>query len=169
MRLNSLCFVVMLSFSLLLSYKVLASYEDFVATQDTHQISDTYDENVICYYTQDLLEMEIGKINISNTPEDPAFEFYVKMSQLQAEPGELIYRWVVEPPEGSLVSTQPMSSYRLNLRPDIWGTYHITLAMQDASGHCQYTVYVFQYPEMGEEDSRPSIHAQSPWQTIDTF
>ena len=156
-----ICFNFIL-FSLLLD-KSLASYGDLKADIRINPMH-IYQKDV-CHYTQDLLEIEIGKTNIS-TSEDPIFQFYARMSQIQTDPSGLSYRWMVNPPEGSMISQQPISAYRLNLKPDIWGTYHITLAMQDPSGHCQYAVYVFQYPEMDHEDVDllPSIHARSPWQ-----
>ena len=118
------------------------------------------DQDIACQYSPDLLDIEIGKINLSNQEED-IFQFYVEMSDLQVDPSHLSYTWLVESPSDSIVSTQPILDYRLTLRPDQWGTYRITLVLEDAAQNCKYTVYIFQYPEANPDDLEfiPSIHA----------
>ena len=113
-------------------------------------------QDIDCHYSPELLDIEIGKVNLS-TQEEDVFQFYVEMTDLQVDPSHLSYRWVVESPSDSMVSLD----YRLTLRPDQWGTYSITLVLEDSSQNCKYTVYIFQYPEADTDDLEfvPSVHA----------
>ena len=117
-------------------------------------------QDITCRYSPDLLNIEIGKSNLS-TQEEDIFQFYVEMSDLRVDPSHLSYTWVVESPSESMISAQPILDYRLTLRPDQWGTYRITLVLEDGVQNCKYTVYIFQYPEVDHDDLEfvPSIHA----------
>ena len=141
-----------------------ASYQQLSLPSDNY-ISPLEDqqeaENIACHYSPDLLDIEIGKVDLSTQDED-VFQFYVEMSDLQVDPGHLSYKWVIESPSDSIVSTL---DYRLTLKPDQWGTYRITLVLEDAFQNCKYTVYIFQYPEVDTDDLEfvPSIHALSEY------
>ena len=158
-----LLFFVFFLFYIHYTSLVFANYQQ-VSLPDSNYISPLQSrqiaEDTTCHYSPDLLDIEIGKVNLS-TQEEDIFQFYVRMSDLQIDPGDLSYTWVVESPPDSIVPAQPILDYRVTLRPDQWGTYRITLALEDSFQNCKYTVYVFQYPEMEHDDFEfiPSIHA----------
>lgn len=141
----------------------LASYQKTSLQDDRYLLPPSQNqqiaEDTVCHYSPDLLDIEIGKIDLS-TQEEDIFQFYVEMSDLQVDPGHLSYTWVVESPSNSMTS-QTILDYRLTLKPDQWGTYRITLVLEDAFQNCKYTVYIFQYPETSSDDLEfiPSIHA----------
>ena len=140
---------------------VLAFSPQLAQAQPVQPTQPTQRSSVVCYHSQDLLEIEIGKEADFSTPEDPVFQFYARMTSLQVDPSRLTYTWRVHSPEGSVISPQPIASPRLVLNPDVFGTYEITLILQDSSQNCRYSVYIFQYPEMDQEDIQilTSIHA----------
>ena len=158
-----LLFFVFFLFVIHYTHLASANYQQISLPNDSY-ISTLSDQqgaqNITCHYSPDLLDIEIGKNNLS-TDEEDIFEFYVEMTDLQVEPGDLSYKWVVEFPSDSVASAQTVLDYRLTLRPDQWGTYRITLVLEDDSQNCKYTVYIFQYPEMSTDDLDyiPTIHA----------
>ena len=109
-------------------------------------------QDIACDSSPDLLDIEIFKVDLSTQDED-IFEFYVEMTDLQIEPGDLSSKWVIRSPSGSIIR-QPV------LRPDQWGTYLIRLVLEDGSQNCKYTEYIFQYPEVDTDDLEfePSMH-----------
>ncbi len=122
-------------------------------------------QDTACKYSPDLLDMEISKVNLSTQQED-IFQFYVEMSDLQVEPSHLSYTWVIEFPSGAIVRQQPVldenEDNRLLLKLDQWGTYSITLILEDSFQNCNYRVYIFQYPAVDHDNAEfiPSIHAE---------
>ena len=104
-----------------------------------------------CSNTPSLVSIDIGKSKLFSKDTD-RFRFYAKLINPSVEPSEMLYRWVVRPPEGSKISTSPQITTRMLLEPDVWGTYHIVLTLGDKSGRCRHGIYVFNYPEL---DSQP--------------
>ena len=143
------------------SQSVFASYyeinfqDSYISTSQNRQPA----QDAVCQFSQDMLEIEIIKESFS-TLEEGIFRFSVKMSGLQVDPSQLTYKWEVDAPDGSMISTEPISDYRLTLEPDQLGTYRITLTLQDPFQNCKYVSYIFQYPEVGNDlEYFPSIHA----------
>lgn len=159
-----------MTLSVLFLYLLFYSQSVF-ANYHTTNFEDSLPQNqqpaqdIVCHFSQDMLEVEIIKENLSYLEED-IFRFSFRMSDLQVDPSQLIYTWEVDAPDGSIVSTQPISDCkptsdcRLTLEPDQFGTYRITLTLQDPFQNCKYVSYIFQYPEFEDDfEYFPSIHA----------
>lgn len=174
MVLNPFVFVINVCFYVVMSFIILSSEKGFASlTALDDQGVNRQALSAVCDYAQNLLEIEINRSESNlSTLQRPVFQFHFKMSLFYADPATLDYRWIVIPPEGSMVSTQPIDQHRLILEPDMAGIYQITLMMEDPSGQCQYVDYVFPYYyDMDEEEIKllPSIHAISPWRAANTF
>ena len=158
-----LLFCVFFLFHMHYTNLAFANYQEVSLPSDNYTLPLPNPQNLQdtdCSYSPDLLDLEIGKINLS-TQEEDIFQFYVEMSDLQVEPSHLNYTWVIESPSDSTIPTQTIEDYRLTLKPDQWGTYRITLVLEDSFQNCKYTVYIFQYPAVDSDNPEfiPSIHA----------
>ena len=159
--------VLFLLYFLFYSQSVFANYHTINFQDSSSPQNQQPAQDIACHFSQDMLEVEIIKESFSHLEED-IFRFSVRMSDLQVNPSQLTYTWEVDAPDGSMVSTQPISDCRytevedcrLTLEPDQFGTYRITLTLQDPFQNCKYVSYIFQYPEFDDDfEYFPSIHA----------
>ncbi len=127
---------------------------------DSNEVQVTRDKiNInMCQTQRDLLDIEILKEKTSQNGEEDQFTFYAKLINPKIDPSEFLYRWAVKAPETSKVSQEEQDTYRLVLKPDVWGTYHVFLTIGDKYDNCKHSIYVFQYPDFQEQTDSNALH-----------